>query len=224
MSIKLIGFLVVLISFFSFVSVDAAQPVVVSGGVVLPAKTAIGQFGLTLWQDPEFTDPTSVIMEFGVSGTSMTLTGVNTNLDEGSNWFLVEDGNVLSPQTVAAGEYETIIDNNEIGGSIELNTVILGSVSDFLNEERAIDFFLGVSSLPLDVTHADVERATFGWIKGRITVIPGVATLQFEFFESVVSYNSPGIIVGTTQTVPEPSSLAMSMLATLLIGIARCQR
>ena len=39
---------------------------------------------------------------------------------------------------------------------------------------------------------------------------------------SAIAYNEPGIIVGTTQVVPEPSSFALSMLG--LIGLAALRK
>ena len=183
------------------------------------------QYVLQLWQDSGFTDYTAVWMDLdsvGQFGTDYTLTGTDYNLDEGSSWFFVRAGDVLTPQKVAAGDFDLILGHrNATGGQIDLNSVTFSPLSDALAglEEGLDDFYLGVSGVSYDTSHANVQRDVFGWVKLR--VVPTVSGLNgfdhLELIESVVSYNSPGIIIGTTMIVPEPSSIALLCIAVLVM-------
>ncbi len=208
-------------------AVHVQASIVRSGGVALggPSGPNMDQYVLQLWQDSGFTDFTSVFMDLdsvGQFGTDYALTGTNYSLDEGSSWFFVRAGDVLTPQKVAAGDFDLILGHrNATGGQIDLNSVTFSPISDvvFGLEEGPDDFYLGVSGVSYDTSHADVQRDVFGWVKLR--VVPSLTGLNelvhLELIESVVSYNSPGIIIGTTTIVPEPSSMALLCIAVLVM-------
>jgi hypothetical protein len=116
-------------------------------------------------------------------------------LDGGSDWFLVEPGDAFSRATINAGRFPTIINllPPPAGGEV---TVGPG------------EFYLGVSTgmwVGPDVR----SRTAYGWV--HLRPVDGVLTMV----ENVMSYNSPGIIVGTTTIVPEPAPWALVTMAGL---------
>jgi hypothetical protein len=118
---------------------------------------------------------------------------VSWNLDEESDWYLVEAGDAFSKQSIAAGKFTPLFTTDH-----PYPAVSVGS-----------DFYLGVN------TGVSFEaRESFGWLHLRLN---NVAALTMV--ENVVAYDSPGIIVGTTTVVPEPSTIALlgfSLLGAIL--------
>lgn len=125
----------------------------------------------------------------------------NVTLDGGSDWFLVQPGDTFSRATINAGQFPTIINilPPPLGGEV---TVGSG------------EFYLGVSTgmwFGPDMR----SRTAYGWV--HLRPVDGVLTMV----ENVMSYNSPGIIVGTTTLVPEP---ATGVLVTAAGLVCLCRR
>jgi hypothetical protein len=109
------------------------------------------------------------------------------SLDEQSDWFLVQPGNTFSAATINAGQFPAIVNviSPPQGGEV---TVGPG------------DFYLGVRT-GRGFEGPRPKRNAYGWV--HLRPVNGVLTMV----ENVMSYNSRGIIVGTTTVVPEPSTV-----------------
>jgi hypothetical protein len=144
---------------------------------------------------------TSIVLQYD-AGTLRS--GVIT-LDEQSDWFHVRPGDVFSAATITAGQFPTILNRDPLqNGEVEVGPG---------------EFYLGVRT-GLGYSYFDngnygpPNRNAYGWV--RLRPDNGVLTMV----ENVMSYNSRGIVVGTTTVVPEPASLA-TMGVGLLLAIWR---
>jgi hypothetical protein len=159
-----------------------------------------GNFGFNVWQDAGKTDHTRV--DFNYNGTQLSFHSIN--LDEGSDWYVVQPGDIFSPATIQSGAFPAIVTLNDFNNP----PVSLGTG----------DFYLGVaterSTLP-----PSGPRTVFGWVQLHPT-FPGSSPLSMV--GNVMSYNSPGIIVGTTTVVPEPTTIAM-VACGLAMAIRPCR-
>jgi hypothetical protein len=122
--------------------------------------------------------------------------------DEGSDWFLVQPGDAFSRATINAGQFPTIINliPPPAGGEV---TVGSG------------EFYLGVSTGSWMTSPDERPRTAYGWV--HLRPVNGVLTMV----SNVMSYNSPGIIVGTTTLVPEPATCVLVTAAGL---VCLCRR
>ncbi len=136
---------------------------------------------------------------FDYDGTRIKL--FTFTLDGGSDWFLVEPGDTFSRATINAGQFPTII--NVLPPPRFMPPEQLGEVTVGSGE-----FYLGVSTgmwIGPDLR----SRTAYGWV--HLRPVDGVLTMV----ENVMSYNSRGIIVGTTTVVPEPAAWALVTIAGL---------
>lgn len=129
------------------------------------------------------------------------LTAVTWNLDGESDWYVVHPGDPFGFETLAAGQFTPIftVDNAR-------PPVFVGSD----------EFYLGVSTTSTDGTgitepFCDQDdilcRNVFGW--ARLRNVGG----ELEMVENVVAYGSLGIVVGTAELVPEPSTCRLGAVA-----------
>jgi hypothetical protein len=144
-----------------------------------------GVLGYTVWQDAAKTDWTFGEFDYNAS----TAAYKNTALDEGSDWFLVQPGDVFSAARIAAGQFPPIV----TFGPQSYPPVSVG----------AGDFYLGVR------TGQGATRDCFGWVQLR--QISGIGT-TVVMIDNVMSYDSRGIIVGTTTVVPEPAASGLGLV------------
>ncbi len=164
-------------------------------------------------QDP-FGDFTGTWFEFKqISATEYSLRVSNYNLDEASDWYLVEAGDAFSKESIAANQFTPLFTTDHV-----YPAVTVGS-----------DFYLGVNTgvgfHREPGGHSLPNRTAFGWIHFQVDLMP----LPFPIFdddvlvmaENVMSYNSPGIIVGTHTIVPEPAAIVTSGLALLALTALR---
>jgi len=137
------------------------------------------------------------------------LTGDGGCLDEGSDWYLVSSGDPFGFATLAGGRFTPISIAYDYAPSSQ--TVLVGS-----NE-----FYLGVSTTSTNgegITEPYCDpneyqcRNVFGWMRLRN------AGGQLEMVDNAVAYGSLGIIVGTTDLVPEPSTLTLCALGLVAFG------
>lgn len=150
-------------------------------------------YALTVYQDHAGTDPTTILFKLSES----VLTFVNTNIDEGSDWYFASFGNEFSDVNIQANLFQVFVRGTNSG--FETNEIDVGYGS----------FYLGVNTGKM-ISGNDPfpPRNLYGWVHlqnsdGNLTMLG-----------NAMSYQGPGIIVGTTQAIPEPSSL------TLLLGLA----
>ncbi len=124
---------------------------------------------------------------------------IEINVDEGSDWYLVQSADEFIFENIKAGEFPVVIDIAD-PSPIPGRSVFVGSG----------EFYLGVRTGP-DGAFEPEQRNVFGWIHLRNTP-DGLETVA-----NVMSYDSPGIIVGTTMIVPEPEGWLL--VATAVSGL-----
>jgi hypothetical protein len=178
-----------------------AQTVVQNSNLAISAYSGQppANYAFTVYQNIAGTDPTSVFFKY--DGSHMQ--AINTNIDQGSDWYIVHSGDEFSRANVAAGQFPTLIQVSP-GTPIPGPSLTVGTG----------DFWLGVAT----GTVLFGERTVYGWVHLHPTA-PFSTTLQMV--DNVMTYNSLGVIVGTTTAlVPEPSSIAMAAcaLASCLSG------
>jgi len=159
----------------------------------------------TIWQDAQKTNPTSIWIKFA----SPTIQVLNTNIDEGSDWYVVHPGNIFTPANIQAGEFKKLIE-------VPTNPPPFNPLYPAANVGQN-DFWLGVAT----GNQVFGPRTVFGWVHLR----PQVAGSNIlTMVENAVSYNSPGIIVGTTTIVPEPATIALIACGLAPVVLSRGTR
>lgn len=130
-----------------------------------------------------------------VSATEYSLSATLVNLDEESDWYLVEPGDSFSKEGIAGNEFTPIFTTDHWFPAVTVGT----------------DFYLGVN------TGKGSRRDVFGWAHFQVVAMP----LPFPsdddvliMVENVMSYDSPGIIVGV---VPEPATIALTSIAFITL-------
>lgn len=150
-------------------------------------------YQLTIQQFSVSFDPTSIF--FNRQGENLVFLGMN--LDEGSDWYFADLNDVFRASTISQGLFPTF---NSVGQSYAVGYT---------------DFYLAVNTSPgFSFQNPEDSRTIFGWALLRNS-IGGL-----QLLESGVSYDAPGIIVGTTM-VPEVSSTTMFGVSALAILFAR---
>jgi hypothetical protein len=180
-----------------------AQTVIQNSNLLLgPGSFGGENYTLTVYQNAAATDPTSV---FGIYNRP-TIQVTNTNIDEGSDWYVVRPGDRFDAAHIQAGAFTRLIEvPNTPGAPLFYPAANVGQS----------DFWLGVATGKALFG----PRTVFGWLQLR-----PLSNTQLMMVENVVSYDSPGIIVGTTTLVPEPGAIALSGLGVLLMATRRPRR
>ena len=129
-----------------------------------------------------------------------TLQGTTTALDEGSDWYVVHAGDEFSSTTISQNAFAPLITL----GPIYYNPVTVDS---------ADDLYLGIATS----RGFPINRNVFGWV--RLHDVDGILVM----IDNAVSYDSPGIYVGTITVVPEPAAVcvvagAFALLARRRVG------
>jgi len=169
--------------------------VIVGSQILWGGNPSHTQFGARVFQEPTG-DYTGISFDYTRSSLAASL----WTLDEESDWYLVNSGDIFSTTTIAAHQFPIIFttDNPRPAVSIPLG-----------------DFYLGMTT-GLGFTNGHPNRNVFGWLE---LYNPGTELIPIA---NAVSYNEPGIIVGTTTAVPEPASLLV--LAVPLAFLAATRR
>jgi hypothetical protein len=192
----------VAISYFALGTVLHAQTVVVDTNIVaIPVPEGI-HFQISKdGQPPPFHTDACVECDtevtFQYDGAKLKTSSIL--LDEGSDWFLVQPGDIFSAATINAGQFPPIVNvTPEINGS----EVTVGPGDFYLCLRTGRGF---ANSRP--------NRNAYGWVHLRPE--NGMLTMV----ENVMSYNSRGIIVGTTIVVPEPCARVLVGLGISLLAV-----
>lgn len=146
-------------------------------------------YQLAINQFASFPDPTSIF--FNRQGENLIYG--TTNLDEGADWYFADFNALFNMATISQGSFQAF---NSGGQSYHVGYG---------------DFYLGVNTSP-GFSSPETYRTIFGWALLRNSPLNGLQLLG-----SGVSYETPGIYVGTT-IVPEvttTSLLGISLLSFL---------
>jgi hypothetical protein len=188
------------VAFFAFATASQAQMVFENSHLLAHADPE--GIGFTLsknGQPPPFHSPSCVECFTGIvlryDGTKIK-TGINS-LDEQSDWYLVQPGDVFSATTINAGKFPLIFNTTPL----QNGEVPVGS-GDFYLGVRTGRGFEGTIGNP-----GPPRRDAYGWV--HLRPVSGVLTMV----GNVMSYNSRGIIVGTKTVVPEPSTVLSIVIA-----------
>lgn len=166
----------------------------------LPLGGLDSDYALTVFQNAEATDPTTVLFNL----TDSTLVFETGNIDEGSDWYVVPFGASFTADTIANGEF-TIFIKSDMNG-VTTNPISL--------QDGA--FFLGVNT-GLGFSSTGPSRQFFGWVE----LLKSGDTLSLV--RSAMTYDRPGIVIGTTTTIPEPSATGffLGSAAILVLWLRR---
>lgn len=183
-----------------FVSQVEAQTVVqnsnVQFGSSIPGNFHGSNYEFLLCQDAAAIDYTGAFFKYA----NPTIQLVDLLLDEGTDWYVVRPGDVFGPSQIQAGAFAKVFE-------VRLPWVFPQPAADV----GSSDFWLGVAT---SRGGAFKSRTAFGWVHMRPT-IPFPGFNELVMVENVMSYDSGGIIVGTTTTVPEPGVVTL-----ILIGLS----
>ena len=151
-------------------------------------------YGLLVDQDV-FGDFTGTWFELGSLQADYSLVVKTFHLDDGADWYLVEAGDAFTPAAINANEFTTLLKWGQKSPPVAVGE----------------DFYLGVNtgnSVP------DLRNA-FGWV--HFKVVDDVLTMV----GNAMSYESPGIVVGTSVIVPEPSTVGLALAAMTFLARRR---
>ena len=158
------------------------------------ARRELGNVSLRVWQDPQATDETAVW--FYNDDSNLTFT--NINIDEGSDWYLVEEGDRFEARAIELGSFLQVAGYDLLDTRPTFN-LPLG------------EFYFGVTT----IYDSWPEKNVFGWAKLKNT------GTSLELLGSAVAYESSGLIVGTAAVIPEVSTSLLFLLGASLGLICR---
>lgn len=144
----------------------------------------LSDYTLNVFQDPSATDITG--MSFDFSG--QTLSFVNETADEGSDWYLVSQSDDFTQASIQSAAFPLFARATSTG--YESHDLTISSA----------DFYLGVNTGSGFISVATPRRNIYGWVhlendNGTLTMLG-----------NAIAYDEQGIIVGTTQAIPEPAT------------------
>ena len=145
-------------------------------------------------QTIEGDDYTGALFSADSANSAITLRDIT--LDEGSSWYLASYGQTFSQ--ISLPNFSRISFNQPIQ--------LYDSV-----------FYLAINTGKSAFYPAAQE--VFGWAKFGLS-----ANNNLTLIDSAMDYGDRGIIVGTYQSVPEPSSLSLLALGGVLVALGRRKR
>lgn len=106
-------------------------------------------------------------------------------LDGGSDYFIAEEGDAFTIAAIQSAQFTSFFE-------------------DSVHIDESEVFYVGVITPHTSVIESNSIIA-YGWMKLENT--PD----GLEMLENVMAYDVGGVIIGTTETVPEPSTIALSI-------------
>jgi hypothetical protein len=136
-----------------------------------------------------------------------TLTGEGAHTDEGADIFVVKAGDVLSNAFIANTAPPFIMGPSIAQGLPRQSNVAVGH-----------DFYLGTRTRSFSdpgFTYEGSFFSSFGWAHFKTD-----SAGQLQLLDSAMAFREGGIVVGTLQAVPEPSSAALMALGLICLALA----
>ncbi len=192
-----------IVAFIISIGVTAVAFAAVStNNIMLSTNPGFGSdYALTVYQDAQATNPTTILFNY----TDSKLIFVTSNIDEGSDWYLVTAGSVFSTSTITAGEFPLFIKGDFSGFTTNQIDAPEGSI------------FLGVNT-GLGFSESGPNRQFFGWVE--LQSDGG----NLSYVKSAITYAAPGIVVGTTTVIPEPSATVLVFAGISLMAVSFMRR
>lgn len=172
------------------VSTGVNAAVISNTNILLYHPAMFSDYALRVFQDEAATDPTT--MWFNALGP--TISFVTMDMDEGSDWYLASLGDSFSRDSIQNSEFPTLVSGNPL-------FVGFG------------DFYLGINTGNGIWVYPDIPRNLYGWV--HLQSIGGTITM----LDNAMSYQGSGIVIGTTEVIPEPSVSRMLVLSLLLAHV-----
>ncbi len=159
-------------------------------------------YAASVYQDAAAEDYTCT--DFDYDGLNLAVTAYC--LDEGSDWYLVNEGDQFSRENIDNGLFPALKTYHN-----QFPPVFVGSGEFYLGMNT------GLGWLNRDEDPWIPNRDVYGWV--HIGNVDG----ELVQIGDATAYGAEGIIVGTTQAiVPEPSTIIM--LLTGAVGLLACAR
>ena len=187
------------LSLLAWLTLSAQLPAVIISGTHIAVgdgnDSGLGfDYELSIWEDAGASDPTSMLFNYDGS----TFSPGQMNADSGSDWYVTAPNDVFSAPNILADAFPLTAKSDSMG-------------FQFIDQVVGSNFYLGVSTDGIGG-----PRSNFGWVHLEFT------GGNLSIIDSAVAYNmGNGIIVGTTQTVPEPST---PLLAACAVGLGVIKR
>lgn len=200
----------------------------VDGAIVLSDRVSITsisptEFRATVLQTPAnlntpASDVTNIWFKYtpvSVGNPVAKLEAVTWWLDDGSDWSLVQLNDRFHSRDLALKRFPIFVSDSipgyYPGPPVPVNLASNGFI--YLGINTGVSYDDGPPPNP-----GSSSRDAYGWLKlGR------TSSGQWFAAESAIAYNSLGIIVGTTTSIPEPSTSGL-LLMGILSGSARLRR
>lgn len=192
-------------------------------------QAQIGSHQITVHQEPTLNDYTSFFFdsEFDPLTSIPVLKNFNINVDEGSDWYLVREGDVFTPDAIANGDFVTIVEPGlaAVGSAVVDPTYWsnwpVPGVDPFPLQNWQTSFYLGfATSFGYDNFP---ERDIYGWVELQYYPypFPSLPPNQLRLLGSATAFDSGGIVIGSLQAVPEPATFLLVAAGVLVGGIRR---
>ena len=154
-------------------------------------------FSLSTGTPPFGDDGTAVFLQY--DSTRVVITGQLA--DEGAFFFIAQPGDRVGRPTVLAQEFPPLTHPNGY-------------------QHNGNDFYIGIAAPAIlweefPTPGVPPVRTEFGWVHLQ----PDGD--QLRMLANVMSYESPGIIVGTSTLVPEPAAAALAVTGVTAIAFLR---
>lgn len=191
--------------------------VLIVGASQAQANVASGQFALlpdggsTSWQLQINQTPAGDYTGQFFTFQQGVITGITYNTDEGSDLFVVTPGATFTNTNVDAGAFPYLMGSSKYSLGMRTQAVQVGT--DFWLGARTRSYMdPGYNWLQPDPRFFD----SFGWAHIQVDDQGGLHLL-----DSAMAFREAGIIVGSLQPVPEPSSLIIALVGLTLVGLSR---
>lgn len=178
------------------------------------AHVAAGQFALlpdgnaTSWQLQINQTPAGDYTGQFFTFQRGVITGTTYNIDEGSDLFVVTPGAAFTNTSVNAKAFPYLMGNSKYRLGMTTQPVQVGT-----------DFWLGARTSSYTDPGFDWSDPnffdSFGWAHIQVDKLGALHLL-----DSAMAFREAGIVVGSLQAVPEPSSLAIVLTGLALVGLS----
>lgn len=155
----------------------------------------------SLFVDYDLGGSNGTIVYFNLDGSQLSVESYL--LDGGAELYLTEELDHFTRQTIDRNDFAVLLEHEPI---LQMNTIDIGTG----------DFYLGINA-GTDYISESFNRSLFGWVKLRN------AGGQLTLVESAMAYEGDGIVIGTTQCIPEPATYALLLGALALLAPLVCR-